>query len=404
VGEINKTVYYLSEPPSALVEALTPNNQTPYASTFLNTKNGPIVMEVPPATADTAIFGSAIDTWQVPLVDIGPFGEDKGLGGKYLFIPPNYEGDIPDGYIPVTSDLYNVFVALRLIPLGETSYKEAAEYAKNINVYPLSNAVNPPVGQYIDMASKHLPTLPTYDIRFFETVSELLDEEPLLERDKVMGGMLASLGLKKGQTFAPEGKVKTALEKAAYDGFAYLEYTFETPGLSTETFWQNTNWMTVKIPSEDGIVFDEGEYLLLDERGSMFHWLTFLPRNLGKATAYVLSMKDDEGQLLSGRRNYKLHLPADIPAKNFWSVIAYGKKTKSFIYNDEEIVGLSSYDTLQKNEDGTIDIYFGKTAPAGLKSNWIPTAGEDFFLLFRIYGPEDAYFDKSFSLNDIERI
>jgi hypothetical protein len=69
-------------------------------------------------------------------------------------------------------------------------------------------------------------------------------------------------------------------------------------------------------------------------------------------------------------------------------------------------VGLSSYDksALKVADDGTIDIYFGEKAPAGLESNWIPTAGKDFFLLFRLYGPEEAYFDKSFKLPDVEKI
>jgi hypothetical protein len=127
-------------------------------------------------------------------------------------------------------------------------------------------------------------------------------------------------------------------------------------------------------------------------------------RHLGKASAYLLGINDANGELLSGKQNYKLNVPANVPARDFWSVIAYGKNTKSFIYNDADKVGLSSYDksALKVNDDGTIDIYFGEKAPAGLESNWIPTAGEDFFLLFRLYGPEEAYFDKSFVLPDVE--
>ena len=87
-------------------------------------------------------------------------------------------------------------------------------------------------------------------------------------------------------------------------------------------------------------------------------------------------------------------------------MIVYSKRTKAFIYNDQDKVGLSSYDkpNLQVNADGSVDIYFSELSPGGLKSNWIPTAGEDFFLMFRFYGPEKAFFDKSFKLNDIEEI
>jgi hypothetical protein len=404
-GDYN-TVYWISEPPTALAEAITPNNQTPYATVHLNTKNGPMVLEIPPASERTAIFGSAINVWQVPIADMGPAGMDQGKGGKYLFLPPGYDGEVPEGYLKVTSHLYEIYVALRLIPLGDASYGEAAEYAKHIKAYPLSQANNPPEGDYLDFAGKRIPTLPVYDLSFFEKISELLNAEPLLERDKVMGGMLASLGIEKGKPFAPAGKVKQALEKATKDGFAYLEYTFETPGYSYETYWPDRQWMGLRQPSKEGFVFDEGEYLLLDERGSMFHWLTFIPRHLGKASAYLLGIRDADGELLSGEQSYKLSVPANVPARDFWSVIAYGKTTKSFIYNDADKVGLSSYDksSLKMNDDGTIDIYFGENAPAGLESNWIPTAGEDFFLLFRLYGPEEAYFDKSFMLPDVDRI
>jgi hypothetical protein len=303
-------------------------------------------------------------------------------------------------------NLYSAFIALRLIPLDGASYGEAAGYAMKINAFPLSQADNPSKGDYIDMAGKHLPTLPVYDLSFSENITELMNNEPLLERDKVMGGMLASIGIEKGKPFAPKGKVKQALEKASKDGFAYLEYTFETPGYSHEIYWPDRQWLGIKQPSKEGFVYDEGEYLLLDERGSLFHWVTFIPRHLGKASAYVLGMRDADGELLSGKQNYKFKVPADVPAKDFWSGIAYGKTTKSFIYNDADKVGLSSYDksSLKVNEDGSIDIYFGEKSPAGLESNWIPTAGEDFFLLFRLYGPEEAYFDKSFVLPDVEKI
>ena len=127
---------------------------------------------------------------------------------------------------------------------------------------------------------------------------------------------------------------------------------------------------------------------------------------LGKASAYLTAIKDADGNALNGTKEYKLTVAADVPAKDFWSVIAYSKKTKAFIYNDQNIVGISSYDkeALQLNDDGSVDIYFGKIAPEGMASNWIPTNGEDFFLLFRFYGPQEAYFNKSFELADVELV
>jgi len=400
------TVYWLSKPPTALTEAITANNQTPYAAIFLTTKDGPVILDVPPATKRTAIFGSAINVWQVPVADIGPAGADEGKGGRYLFLPPGYKGDIPKNMIPVKLDQYGVYIALRCIPLGDATFSDAAEYSKQINAYPLSQAKNPPKGTYIDMSGKHLPGLPVYDMTFFRRIAELLNEEPLQKSDMVMGGMLASIGIEKGKPFKPKGKVKKALEQAAKDGYAYLEYMFETPGYSMERYWPDRQWMGILEPSKEGFVFDAGDYLLLDQRGSLFHWATFIPRRLGKASAYLVALRDSNGELLSGKATYRLRVPSKVPARDFWSVIAYSKKTKAFIYDKTGRVGLSSYDMskMKLNEDGSVDIYFGKDAPKGLESNWIPNAGEDFFLLFRFYGPEKAFFDRSFKLPDIEKI
>lgn len=406
LGGRYNTVYIMTQPPTALAEALTANNQTPYASIFMTTKEGPVVLDIPPASDRTAIFGSAIDVWQVPVADIGPAGTDQGRGGRYLFLPPGYDGDIPDGFFPVYMDTYDIFVALRNIPLGDASFQEAAEYSRRINAYPLSTANNPPAGRHIDMAGKHLPTLPVYDTGLFEDIVTLINHEPLLERDKVMGGMLASIGISRGSAFDPTDKQTAALTQSVKDSRGYLEHMFETPGYSLEAYRDDRQWQLPRQPSQAGFVFDEGEYLLLDERSSLFHWATFFPRRLGTASAYITSLRDSDGTLVSGEQLYRLTVPADVPARDFWSVIAYGKETKAFIYNDLGRVGLSSYDkdTLQINDDGSVDLYFGTTAPAGLESNWIPTSGKDFFLMLRLYGPEEAYFDKSFDLPDIEKL
>ena len=399
------TVYYLSQPPTPKTETLTANNQTGYATILMTTQNGPVVLDIPPASDRAMIFGSAVDIWEVPVADMGPAGSDQGKGGRYLFLPPGYRGKVPEGYFTVPMETYNIFVALRLIPRNGASFGEAANYAMEINAYPLAEADDPPAGNYIDIFDKHLPTLPNYDASYYADILTMLNEEPLLERDKVMGGMLASIGIEKGKPFKPEGKVKQALEQAVRDGKDYLDFLFTTPGYAWETLWPDRQWMSVMTPSSEGFVFDEGDYLLLDARAAMFSFVTFAPRRLGKASAYIVATRDADGAPLSGDANYKLTVPADVPVRDFWSIIAYAMDTRSFIYNDLDRVGLSSLDaaTMQISDDGSVDIYFGNTAPAGLESNWIPTAGRDFFPMFRFYGPEPAFFEKKFKLNDIER-
>ena len=136
-ADFNQVVYF-SQPLEARHEFLTANNQTPYVMTVLDLRRGPVVVEVPPASSKVALFGSAIDSWQVPLVDLGPSGDDAGKGGKYLFLPPGYTGSRPDGHIVIPSPTIFVHVALRPIILGQGTLADGVAYSQTLKVYPLA--------------------------------------------------------------------------------------------------------------------------------------------------------------------------------------------------------------------------------------------------------------------------
>jgi hypothetical protein len=145
--------------------------------------------------------------------------------------------------------------------------------------------------------------------------------------------------------------------------------------------------------------------LLLDQRaGGICFWATFVPKHLGKGSFYLMDLRDKGGALLNGTSGYRLHVPKEVSARQFWSAIVYSRKTAGFIANASK-VGIGSHDeaNLKKNEDGTIDLYFGPKAPAGMESNWLPT-GESFFLIFRLYSPEAALFDKTWKQPDVEKV
>lgn len=399
-------VVYLSQQGEARHEALTPNNQTPYLAVFFDLREGSMVLDVPGATDTTIIFGSATDIWQVPAVDIGLAGEDQGEGGKYLFVAPDHAGEVPDGYIVVPMNVNWVIVVLRLVPVGEGTFAIAAAHAKNVSSYPLADAHSPAPTRYTDSYPvDRLPTLPRYDIRYFHQLARLVNEELPQEKDKVMLGMLASLGVEKGVTFNPDERTREILELAVSDAWGEMQSFFIGASLTLFSVYDDRQWTEPRPPTEEGFVFDAGDHLLLDHRASVFFWATFFPKQLGRASLYFLAQRDEGGDLLAGDGTYRLHVPADVPVRDFWSVVAYGTDTKAFLYNQLGRVGLSSYDLpgMQIDESGGVDIYFGPEAPDGLESNWIPT-GKDFFLLFRFYGPEEQVFDRSFKLADVERI
>ena len=405
VGAGYNDIVYFSKPMVSRHGFLTANNNVPYVAVFLNTKAGPVVLDVPAASEKTMYFGSILDMWQTPIADVGPAGDDKGEGGKYLFLPPGYRGTVPEGYLVYRPNTYTLPVALRPVSKPGGTLEEAVEYAKTLRAYSLKDAGNPPAGRYIDVFPTPFDTLVDFDT-FFEKLAEVINEEPVLERDFAMMGMLWSIGIRKAQPFKPEGDTASALKQASTDGYNILQARFVTPGGAFKPYASGTQWQAMNLDRTQvaaGFPFLTQDRLMVDERGLLYFWGTFLPKHLGGGSYYLMGLRDKSGDLFDGKSLYRLRVPKDVPARNFWSAIAYSMKTKGFITNTKP-VGLSSQDkSLKANADGTHDIYFGPTAPKGMESNWVQT-GEDFFLIFRLYGPEKSVLEQKWTLNDVEKV
>ena len=405
-GDWNDVVYF-STPMTSRHGFLTPNNQVPYVVASLTTKDGPLVVDVPPASEKTKYFGSIIDAWQLPIADVGPSGDDKGQGAKYLFLPPGYEGDVPEGYLVYRPKTLGLYLAFRPVSEKSGTLEEAVEYAKNLKVYPLSKADDPPATRFIDAYPKKWDTLPKYDISFFEDLAAAINDEPVQQRDLAMMGLVESLGIKKGEPFKPDEKTTKILNTAIQDAYSYMQSLFVSPGKQLVPYWNGSKWMSMNLSKEQaaaGFPFLEEDRMLVDDRGGFYFWATALPKKLGGGSFYLMGLQDSDGNLLDGKSLYRLRVPADTPAGDFWSAIVYSMETKGF-FEDVDRVGLSSLDKekLKANDDGSIDVYFGPEAPEGLESNWIPT-GQDFFLIFRLYGPQEPLFDKSWQLPDVEKV
>lgn len=398
-------VVYMSGVATPRHELLTANHELLYGLVMLNVKEGPVVLEVPPATETVAFFGSAVDSWMVPVAELGSTGEDAGKGGRYLFLPPGYRDWAPKDYFVVPSRTYNVHVALCPIPNAGGTRADVVAYSKHIRAYPLTQTGRSPANRYIDAYPKIWRTLPAYDMSYFETLARIVDEEPLQEKDAAMIGLLASIGIRKNAPFMPEGRLARALELAVKDGRRQMEHYFETPGLAMAPYRPKGQWMVANSTPHEGATYLVDGKLLIDERaGGYSYWATFVSRKPVKDSYGLCALRDRSGELLKGSNMYRLRLPPSLPARDFWSITAYGKESKAYIYNDLNRVALSSRDNhLRLNEDGSVDLYFGPRAPAGKTSNWIPTEGWDFFLIFRLYGPEKAIFDRSFKLPDVEK-
>ncbi|KOF20239.1 hypothetical protein AC244_09260 [Ensifer adhaerens] len=406
-------VVLFSKPATPKHELLTANNQVPYMFTYLNLRQGPVVVEIPAAGAKALLFGSFIDNWQTPIVDVGPSGEDEGRGAKYLFLPPGYSEPIPDGYLPVRMEGYIVSAALRPVPANGGTAEDAHSYAQQLKVYPLANAAAPKPTRFVDGSAKPYHTLPVYDASWFRELAAMVNEEPVRERDKVMMGMLASIGIERGKPFQPDAKMQKTLDAALVDARRIMQHYFEES--TFVPWWPGSQWMSLS-PSTMRVAhqftFETPDALWIDARaGGVYYYATFLPKKLGGGSFYLVGLRDSAGQLLDGQATYRLRVPAVVPAKDFWSAIVYDSDSKAFVCagpcdTADNVVGLSSFEkpAMKQNGDGSVDLYFGPKAPAGFEKNWVPTAGKNFFLIFRLYGPEKAFFDKSWKMPDVEKI
>ena len=401
-------IVYFSKVMEPRHEFLTANNQTPYVLTVFDLRSGPWVLDVPPASDKTVFFGSAIDSWEVPLADIGGTGDDAGKGGKYLFLPPDYGGTPPDGYLVVPSPTVFVHIALRPISVGKGTLADAVAYSQRLTTYPLAATAKPT--RSIDGYPKAWKTLPTFDAGYFQLLADAVALEPPQPKDAAMLAMLTSIGIERGKPFQPDATRTQLLTSAAREAEATMNDHFMNHVF--EPFWPGRQWQATKPENNFAYSYYGNGVLDYDRRAAAFaFWATWAPKRLGDpkklpASYYLKNFRDSAGDLFRGNQHYRLRVPPDTPAHDFWSIIAYEVGTNGFIHNPENRVGVSSYDKQQMavNPDGSVDVYVGPTAPHGLTNNWIPTADEDFWLIARFYGPDKVLFQKTWVMPDVEKV
>ena len=394
-----------SKPSDWKNQTTTPNASARYVYFNFNTKDGPVVVEIPPAV-EAGLFGTLLDAWQAPLADVGPDGEDQGKGGKYLLLPPDFTGDVPRDYLIVRPQTYNGYALFRAIPKGssEADVSNAIAMVRHLRLYPLSKAGNPPEQRFVDMSGKLFDGIVRFDESFYVSLAQMINEEPVLSRDRAMMGLVLPLGIEKGKEFKPDTTTQRTLAKSAREAHAWLMdglLTYTTP------HWLDSRWAlpTLPVGPETAFSFERPNYLDVDARGlGYFTWYA-PPKKLGAATDYLATYQDAQGNPLRGEENYKLHVPPNVPAKQFWALTLYDRDTCGFILNMPR-AGLDSYDQkMQKNADGSVDIWLGPVAPAGKEANWLPTdPARKFELMARFYAPRKEFFEKKWVLPDIEKV
>jgi hypothetical protein len=322
-------IIYFSKPADWKFQFTTPNASTHYVYFNFNLKDGPVVLDIPPAVG-AGLFGSVMDAWEVPLTDVGAVGFDKGKGGKYLLLPPSYKQAAPAGYFPVQFQTVNGYALLRAIPAGSTAEDQvkAIDLVKKIRLYLAAQEDNPPQQKYIDVSGKLIDGVVAFDESFYQRLAKMVNEEPVLTRDLVAMGQLRSIGIEKGKEFKPDDATKTILKNAAQEAHE----GFMAAAVGGEPWWPGTQWkLSETVGMTTGFSFLTDDALYIDNRGMIFFLAFAVPKKLGGATFYVVGGHDSQGQALAGEKTYRLHVPPNVPAKQYWAVTVYDLDTACLI-------------------------------------------------------------------------
>jgi hypothetical protein len=371
---------------------------------WLDLKDGPVVVEVPPN-----VLGFLDDFAFHYVADMGNVGPDKGKGGKYLFLPPGYKGKVPDGYFIVKSPTFGNWFLLRAFPGENDPQAGVKNVKKNLKIYALADADNPPLTRFVNWSGKHFNTIHANDFDFFHEVNSVIQEEPSAAFDPEILGLLSAIGIQKGQPFNPDTRMKKLLTDAAAVGNATTRAILFGTRDQNMFFYSDRQW---KICFNGGYQFTHGNGERYLDGRTLFHYYAtgitpaMEAQVIGAGSQYIYTERDSAGRYLDGGKKYKITVPPDVPVKNFWSFMVYDSQTRSMLQTDQQFPGIDSKKKdLHQNEDGSVTVFFGPKAPEGKKNNWVQTLPDKSFnVMYRMYAPLKPWFDKTWKLGDFELV
>lgn len=401
----NQTVLIMENLMDSKSLFLTANTETVYNLMWLDTKAGPLVFETPPD-----VLGIVDDHWFQYVADFGRVGPDKGKGGKFLLLPPDYKGDVPDGYFVLRPKTFGNLVFWRgFVENGST--KPAVENTKKFaKVYRLDEAKNPPGMKFINVSGKAFNTIGANTFKFYEDVNAVVQYEPNEAYSPEILGTLAAIGIEKGKPFAPDARMKKILTEAVAVGNATARAIVFKSREKDTYFYPNSAWFTG---------FIGGNYEFLSQPGvrdsdARVHFMYYATgitpamalKIVGAGSQYAIAATDSKGRPLDGSKTYKIHLPPNIPAKDFWSFVIYDNQSRSMLQTDQQYPSIGSQKKgLVVNADTSVDVWFGPKAPKGHEANWVQSIpGKGWNVLLRLYGPLQPWFDKTWQPGEFELV
>ncbi|MCX5520785.1 DUF1254 domain-containing protein [Kaistia defluvii] len=424
---------------------LTANADTVYYLAGLDLSKGPVVVEQP-----SDAVGTINDMWFSWIIDVGGPGPDRGLGGKYLIVGPDYDGPLPEGgYFVAHSKTNFALYASRAYLVNNDPQPAIDNVKKNLKIYPykpgsygtsiaqalegtvsLAGEPKVPETKFIEGSDLSFNTIPPSDFGFFELLNENVQNEPATSYDVELAGQFAAIGIVHGKKFAPDERMKKILTDAAMVGQATgralnWRYAIQHPDWAYyegsqwgSMLWQGGAYFETPPPNfKDGKFepLDPTGARTLDSRTAFYYGYTLdspgmIMRIPEVGSQYLMSFLDPSGTPFDGSKTYSVTLPKGIPAKAFWSFTLYDNQTRSMLQTPQKYprAGSQSYPSpaAEAAPDGSTTVYFGPTQPEGVaRGNWIQTdPSKGWFTILRLYSPLPSFFDKSWRLSEITEV
>ncbi len=445
IGAGDNTIVIFSELMDAKSLFLTANADTVYFIGVLNLTKGPLVVEQPPGS-----LGTFNDMWFSWIIDGGFPGPDRGAGGRYLLLPPGYDGPVPEGgFFVARSKTNRVLYAFRAFLVNNDPKPTVENIKKNLKIYAYTPggygtsigtalegkvrlAGNPeiPPTQFVEATGKAFNTVPPGDYGFFEMINENVQQEPATSYDPELAGQLAAIGIVKGKPFNPDARMKKILTDAAAVGNASgrmlnWRYAVSHPDWAyyPGSKWGSMLWEGGAFFETPPPPFKEGMFKplpatgarTLDSRTAFYYAYTMDSPGMimtipDVGSQYLMGFLDAAGNPFDGGKTYKVTLPKGIPARAFWSFTVYDNQSRSMLDTPQRYprAGSQTYPSpaAKAGADGSTTVYFSPTQPAGVdRGNWIQTVpGKGWFTILRLYSPLPSFFDKTWRPTEVEPV